>query len=62
MKHLVVTGRMKEQQKRELLDLFTKLGNARYRLSGNKTEFLKSETEWVGTKLTKTGLDRSRIS
>ena len=42
---LVVTKGTKEQHKRELIDVITKLENAGYRLSENKTEILKSEIE-----------------
>ena len=42
---LVVTKGTKEQHKRELIDVLTKLENAGYRLSENKTEFFKSEIE-----------------
>ena len=47
----MVTKRTKEQHKRELIDVLTKLENAGYRLSENKTGFFKSEKEWVGQKI-----------
>ena len=53
---LVVTKRTKEQHKRELIDVLTKLENAGYRLSENKTELLKSEIEWVGHKIDQNGI------
>ena len=45
---LIVTKGTKEQHKRELTEVLTKLENAGYRLSENKSEFCKSEIEWVG--------------
>ena len=53
---LVVTKGTKEQHKRELIDVLTKLENAGYRLSENKFEFLKSEIEWVGHKIDQNGI------
>ena len=53
---LVVTKGTKEQRKRELIDVLTKLENAGYRLSENKTEFLKSEEEWVRHKIDQNGI------
>ena len=53
---LVVTKGTKEQHKRELIDVLTKLENAGYRLSENKTEFFKSEIEWVGHKIDQNGI------
>ena len=53
---LVVTKGTKEQHKRELIDVLTKLENAGYRLSENKTEFFKSEIEWVGHKTDQNGI------
>ena len=53
---LVVTKGKKEQHKRELIDALTKLENAGYRLSENKTEFFKSEIEWVGHKIDQDGI------
>ena len=53
---LVVTKGTKEQHKRELIDIITKLENASLRLSENKTEFLKSEIEWVGHKNDQNGI------
>ena len=46
----------KEQHKRELIDVLTKLENAAYRLSENETEFFKSEIEWVGRKIDQNGI------
>ena len=53
---LVVTKGTKEQHKRELIDVLTKLENAGYRLSENKTEFFKSEIESVGHKIDQNGI------
>ena len=52
----MVTKGPKEQHKRELKDVLTKLENARYGLSENKTEFLKSEMEWVVHKIEQNGI------
>ena len=53
---LVVTKGTKEQHTRELVDVLTKLENAGYRLSENKTEFFKYEIEWVGNKIDQNGM------
>ena len=53
---LVVTKGTKEQHKRELIDVLTKLENAGYRLSENKTEFFKSGVAWVGHKIDENGI------
>ena len=53
---LVVTKGTKEQHKRELIDVLTKFKNAGYTLSENKTEFFKSEIEWVGHKINQNGI------
>ena len=52
----MVTKGSKEQHKRELTHVLTKLENAGYRLSENKTEFFKSEREWVVHKIDQNGL------
>ena len=52
---LVVTKGTKEQHTRELIEVLTKLGNATYRLSENRTEFYKTEIEWVGLKIDQNG-------
>ena len=53
---LVVTNGTKEQHKRELIDVLTKLEKTGYRLSEKKTEFFKSEVEWVGHKIDQNGI------
>ena len=53
---LIVTKGTKEQHKRELTEVLTKLENAGYRLSENKSEFFKSEIEWVGHKIDQNGI------
>ena len=53
---LVVTKGTKEQHTRELIEVLTKLENAGYRLSENKTEFYKTEIEWVGHKIDQNGI------
>ena len=52
----MVTKGPKEQHKRELIDVLTKIENAGYRLSENKTEFFKSKIEWVGHKNDQNGI------
>ena len=42
---LVVTKGTKEQHRRELIEVLTKLENAGCRLSESKTEFFKTEIE-----------------
>ena len=59
---LVVTKGTKEQHTRELIEVLPKLENAGYRLSENKTEFYKTEIEWVGHKIDQTVLDRYKIN
>ena len=53
---LIVTKGTKEQHKRELTEVLTKLENAGYRLSENKSEFFKSEIEWVRHKIDQNGI------
>ena len=53
---LVVTKETKEQHKRELIVVLPKLEKAGYRLSETKTEFFKSEIEWVGHKTDQNGI------
>ena len=53
---LVVSKGTKEQHKRELIDVLTKVENAGYRLSENKIEFFISEKEWVGHKIDQNGI------
>ena len=47
---IVVTKGSKEQHKKELVDILTRLENAGYRLSESKSEFFKTEIEWIGHK------------
>ena len=42
---IVVTKASKEQHKKELIDVLTRLENAGYKLSENKSEFFKTEVE-----------------
>ena len=53
---LIVTKGTKEQHKRELTEVLTKIENAGYRLSESKSEFFKSEIEWVGYKIDQNGI------
>ena len=41
----------KEEHMRELIDVLTKLENAGYRLSKTKSEFFKTEIEWIGHRI-----------
>ena len=53
---LVVTQGPKEQQKRELIDVLTKLENPGYTLIENKTNFFKPDIEWEGHKSDQNGI------
>ena len=53
---IIVTKGSKEQHKKELKEVLTRLENAGYRLSGNKSEFFKSEIEWIGHKIDQNGI------
>ena len=48
--------RPKEQHKKEVIEVLTRLENAGYRLSENKSEFFKSEGEWIGHKNDQNGI------
>ena len=53
---IIVTKGPKEQHKRELIEALTRLENAGNRLSENKSEFFKSEVEWIGHKIDQNGI------
>ena len=53
---IVVTKGSEEQHKKELIDVLTKLENAGYRLSKNKSEFFKTKIEWIGQKIDQNGI------
>ena len=53
---IVVTKGSKEEHMKELIDVLTKLENARYRLSETKSEFLKTEIEWIGHRIDQAGI------
>ena len=53
---IIVTKGPKEQHKKELTEILTRLENAGYRLSENKSEFFKSEVEWIGHKIDQNGI------
>ena len=53
---VVVTKGSKEQHKKELVDVLTRLENAGYRLSESKSEFFKTEIEWIGHKIDQNGI------
>ena len=40
----------------ELPDVLTRLENAGYRFSENKSEFFKTEIEWIGHKIDQNGI------
>ena len=45
---IVVTKGSKEQHINELIDVLTRLENAGYKLIENKSDFFKTEIEWIG--------------
>ena len=53
---IIVTKGPKEQHKKELTEVLTRLENAGYRLSENKSEFFKSEVKWIGHKIDQNGI------
>ena len=53
---IVVPKGSKEQHKKELTDVLTRLENAGYRLSEGKSEFFKTEIEWIGHKIDQNGI------
>ena len=53
---IVVTKGSKEQHKKELIDVLTRLENAGYKLSENKSKFFKTEIEWIGHKIDQNGI------
>ena len=53
---IVVTKGSKEEHKKELIDVLTRLEKTGYRLSENKSEFFKTEIEWIGHKIDQAGI------
>ena len=53
---IIVTKGPKEQHKKELFEVLTRLENAGYRLSENKSKFFKSEVESIGHKIDQNGI------
>ena len=53
---IVVTKGSKEQHKKELMDVLSNLENAGYRLSESKSEFFKTEIEWIGHEIDQNGI------
>ena len=53
---IVVTKRSKEEHKKELIDVLTRLEKAGYRMSENKSNFFKTEIEWIGHKIDQAGI------
>ena len=53
---IVVTKGSKEEHKKELIDVLTRLEKAGYRLSENKSEFFKTEIKRIGHKIDQAGI------
>ena len=53
---IVVTKGSKEEHKKELTDVLTRLEKTGYRLSETKSEFFKTESEWIGHKIDQAGI------
>ena len=53
---IVVTKGSKEEHKKELIDVLTRLEKGGYRLSENKSEFFKTEIEWITHKIDQAGI------
>ena len=53
---IIITKGPKEKHEKELFEVLTRLENAGYRLSENKSEFFKSEVEWIGHKIDQNGI------
>ena len=53
---IIVTKGPKKQHKKELTEVLTRLENAGYRFSKNKSKFFKSEVEWIGHKIDQNGI------
>ena len=53
---IVVTKGSKQKHMEELIDVLTKMENAGYRLSESKSEFFKTEIEWIGHKIDQNGI------
>ena len=53
---IVVTKGSKEQHKKELVDVLTRLENAGNTLSESKSEFFRTEIEWIGHKIDQNGI------
>ena len=52
----VVTKGSKQKHMEELTDVLTRLENAGYRLSENKSELFKTEIKWIGHKTDQNGI------
>ena len=53
---IVVTKGSKQKRLDELIDVLSKLENACYRLSENKSEVFKTEIEWIRHKIDQNGI------
>ena len=53
---IVVTKGSKKEHKKELIEVLTRILKAGYRLSENKSEFFKTEIEWIGHKIDQAGI------
>ena len=53
---IVVTKGSKQKHMEDLIDVLLKIENTGYRLSENKSEVFKTETEWIGHKIDQNGI------
>ena len=53
---IVVTKGSKQKHMEELTDVLTRLENAGYRLSENKSKLFKTEIEWIGHRIDQNGI------
>ena len=51
-----MTKSSKEQHKKELIDVLSRLENAGYRLCESKSEFIKTKIEWIEHKIDQNGI------
>ena len=53
---IIVVIKCSKEHKKELVDVLTRLENAGYRLSESKSEFFKTEIEWIDHKIDQNGI------
>ena len=53
---IVATKGSKEEHMKDLIDVLTKLENARYRLSETKSKLFKTEIKWIGQRIDQAGI------